>query len=59
MNNECRASNESYIQMITYIALSVSLILIFMMKILKFIVYKKHQNAKIDFLSRSNSANSI
>ncbi len=53
MVNEC---HESYVQMITYIALSISLILIFIMKILKFVVYKKHQNAKIDFLSRSSSA---
>lgn len=56
MGEECHASNESYVQMITYIALAISLILIFIMKILKFIVYKKHQNAKIDFLSRSSSS---
>ena len=46
-----------YVQMITNLSLTFSLLLIFMMKILKFIFYKKKINMKQNkLLSRSSSS---
>ena len=51
------SSKSEYIQMITNISLTISLLLIFTMKILKFIFYKKKYNLKHQkLLSRSNSS---
>ena len=66
MSNDCECQNleikettnkTDYIQMITNLSLTFSLLLIFMMKILKFIFYKKKINMKQNkLLSRSSSS---
>ena len=66
MSNDCECQNieikestnkTDYIQMITNLSLTCSLLLIFMMKILKFIFYKKKINMKQNkLLSRSSSS---
>ena len=48
--------NTDYIQMITNISLAISLLLIFTMKILKYLLSRKKYNLKSSILSRSNSA---
>ena len=66
MSNDCECQNleikettnkTDYVQMITNLSLTFSLLLIFMMKILKFIFYKKKINIKQNkLLSRSSSS---
>lgn len=66
MSNDCECQNleiketinkTDYVQMITNLSLTFSLLLIFMMKILKFIFYKKKINMKQNkLLSRSSSS---
>ncbi len=64
MSSECQnieikesTNKTDYVQMITNLSLTFSLLLIFMMKILKFIFYKKKINMKQNkLLSRSSSS---
>ena len=52
-----QTNKTDYVQMITNLSLTFSLLLIFAMKILKFIFYKKKYNMKHNkFLSRSTSS---
>ena len=64
MSNDCECQNleiketvnkTDYVQMITNLSLTFSLLLIFMMKILKFIFYKKKINMKQNKLLHSSS----
>ena len=48
-------TNTDYIQMITNISLAISLLLIFTMKILKYMLSRKKYNLKNSLMSRSNS----